>query len=239
MAFNLAFRALNFLRYTTILILIAGLYTSCNFSRYAKKSYAYAKKNKPYDVVIVPGVPYQGKETSDVMKMRLFWAKHLYDSGFTKNIIFSGSAVYTPYVEGIVMKLMADSLGIPSENTFSETRAEHSTENVYYSWQMARELGFTKIGLASDPFQTGFLRSFMRRYCPGMKGVPIMMGTMDISEKRLPEIDPSTAKVDNFVSIVDKESFFERFRYTLGKRVKDEHRLARKQKKVEEKASSE
>lgn len=235
---NLAFRTLNFLRYTLILILIAGLYTSCNFSRYAKKSYADAKKNKPFDVVIVPGVPYQGKETSDVMKMRLFWAKHLYDSGITKNIIFSGAAVYTPYVEGIVMKIMADSLGIPSVNTFAETRAEHSTENVYYSWLMARELGFKKIGLASDPFQTGFLRSFMRRFCPGMKGVPIVIGTMNITEKNLPGIDPSSAKVDSFVSIVDRESFFKRFRYTLGKRVKDEHRLARKKKKTEEKASS-
>src|SRR5688572_23800179 len=127
------------------LSLTLGLFqTSCTFSKYALKSYEAAKKQKPYDVIIVPGIKYEGKNTASVMKMRLYWAKHLYDSGYCKNIIFSGSAVYTPYIEGIVMKVMADSLGVPEDKIFSETKAEHSTENAYYSWRMAKELGFKK-----------------------------------------------------------------------------------------------
>jgi hypothetical protein len=170
----------------------------------------------------VPGVPYEGENTTPVMKMRLFWAKHLYDSGYTRNIIFSGSSVYSPYVEGIVMKIMADSLGIPTGNSFSETKAEHSTENVYYSWKMAKSLGFNKIALASDPFQAGLLRSFIRRYCPGMKSIPIIFDSMNIDEKQLPQINPSSAYVENFVSIKDREGFWQRMRGTLGKRVKEE-----------------
>jgi uncharacterized SAM-binding protein YcdF (DUF218 family) len=207
---------------TVVVLLLGGLFTHCTFSHYAKKSYARAAKEKPYDVIIVPGVPYEGKETTSIMKMRLYWAKYLFDSGFTRNIIFSGSSVYSPYVESIAMKIMADSLGIPASRTFSETKAEHSTENVYYSWKMAKEMGFTEIALASDPFQSRMLKSFIRRYCPGLKVVPVVLEEMDIEDKTLPEINSEPAYVDNFVSIKERESFFERFRGTLGKRVKDE-----------------
>jgi vancomycin permeability regulator SanA len=146
-----------------VVVILALVLTHCSFSRYAEKSFEKARKEKPFDVVIVPGVPYD--TTSDfVMKMRVYWAKYLYDSGFTHNVIFSGSAVYNPYAEGVIMKIMADSLGIPSDHTFSETSAEHSTENVYYSWKMAKEMGFSKIALATDPYQAGLLRSFSRKH---------------------------------------------------------------------------
>jgi uncharacterized SAM-binding protein YcdF (DUF218 family) len=215
-------RVIKVFLYSHLFLLVGLLCTHCTFSHYAKKSYAQAKKEKPYDVIIVPGVPYEGTQTTGVMKMRLYWAKHLYDSGYTKNIIFSGSSVYSPYVEGIVMKVMADSLGIPTQNTFSETKAEHSTENAYYGYRMAKEMGFTKIALATDPFQAGMLKSFIRRFCPGMKSVPIIFDTMDIDEKQLPAVDPSSAYVPTFVSITKRESFWERMRGTLGKKVKQE-----------------
>lgn len=216
--------------YAHVFLVVGLVFTHCTFTHYARKSYEAAQEMKPFDVVIVPGVPYEGENTTGVVKMRLFWAKHLYDSGYTRNIIFSGSSVYSPYVEGIVLKIMADSLGIPAENTFAETRAEHSTENAYYGWKKARKLGFEKIALATDPFQSGMLRSFIRRFCPGMKAIPIIFDKMNIDEKELPSIDTSAAFVPDFVSITKREGFFERFRGTLGKRAKEEAKadLARK-----------
>jgi hypothetical protein len=208
--------------YAHVFLLLGGLFTHCTFSHYAKKSYKEARKEKPFDVVIVPGVPFEGDRTTGVMKMRLFWAKHLYDSGYTNNIIFSGSSVYSPYVEGIILKIMADSLGIPPSHTFSETKAEHSTENVYYSWKMAREMGFTKIALATDPFQAGLLRSFIKRYCPGMKAIPIVFDSINVDEKVLPKITPDAAFVKNFVSITEREGFWQRLKGTMGKKVKAE-----------------
>ncbi len=208
--------------YVHVFLAIALVCTHCTFTHYAKVSYNKAKAEKPFDVIIVPGVPYEGEKTTGVMKMRLYWAKLLYDSGFTKNIIFSGSSVYSPYVEGIIMKTMADSLGIPADHSFSETKAEHSTENAYYSYRMAKEMGFDKIALATDPFQAGLLKRFIRRYCPGMKSIPIIFDTMNIDEKTLPVIDPSAAYVPAFVSITERQSFWERWRGTLGKKVKKE-----------------
>jgi uncharacterized SAM-binding protein YcdF (DUF218 family) len=223
MSKKICVRILKALMYAQVFLLTGLLFTQCTFTHYARRSYALARKEKPYDVVVVPGVPYEGDRTTGVMKMRLFWAKHLYDSGFTRNIIFSGSSVYTPYVESIVLKIMADSLGVPPQHVFSETRAEHSTENAYYSWKMAKELGFTKIALATDPFQAGMLRAFIKKYCPGMQAIPIVFDEMkDIDDKQLPRINPAPAYVENFVSVKQRESFWTRFRYTMGKRVKDE-----------------
>jgi uncharacterized SAM-binding protein YcdF (DUF218 family) len=230
-------RLLRIFIYFHVFLAAAVIFTHCTFTHYAKKSYAEAKKEKPYDVVIVPGVPFEGDRTTGVMKMRLFWAKHLYDSGFTNNIIFSGSSVYSPYIEAVVLKVMADSLGIPPDRTFSEVKAEHSTENVYYSWRMAREMGFKKIALATDPFQAGMLRSFMRRFCPGMKAIPIIFDTMDIDEKQLPKIDSKVGFVENFVPITERESFWQRFNGTLGRKVKAEALADQKRERESEQNS--
>jgi hypothetical protein len=215
--------------YGPLFLALGLVLTHCTFTHYAKKSFARAQKEKPYDVVIVPGVPYEGDKTTSVMKMRLFWSKLLYDSGITRNIIFSGSSVYSPYVEGVVMKIMCDSLGVPTDHSFSETRAEHSTENAYYSWKMAREMGFTKIALATDPFQAGMLRSFIRKYCPGMRSVPIIFNTMNIDEKKLPKINAAPAYVEHFVPITTRESFWKRMRGTMGLKVKKEAKAEKDQ----------
>ena len=204
------------------------LLTHCSFTRFADKSYARAQEEKPYDVIIVPGVPYNKSATTSVMTVRLYWAKHLYDSGFTKNIIFSGGPVYTHFVEGIAMKVMADSLGIPADHTFYETTAEHSTENVYFSWKMAKEKGFEKIALATDPYQAAMLRRFIRRYTPGVKNIPIVFSLLDIDDRSLPKIDTTAAYVENFVSITERESFWERFRGTMGRRVIEDIKNASK-----------
>jgi uncharacterized SAM-binding protein YcdF (DUF218 family) len=196
--------------------------TSCSITYNAKKTYLASKKDKPYDVIIVPGAPYQYGSVTNILKMRVFWAKHLYDSGYAKNIIFSGSSVYTPYVEGIVMKLMADSLGIPSDHTFAETRAEHSTENIYYSWKMAKSMGFTKIAIATDPYQLNMLKRFTKKYCADVRSLPVIFGKMNFRSKTLPNIDSSSAYVEDFVSITKRETFWQRLSGSRGKRILEE-----------------
>ncbi len=213
---------LKILGYTFTFLILTGLLTHCSFSRYANKSYERAKEEKPFDVIIVPGVPYEPKAVSSVMQMRILWAKHLYDSGYTKNIIFSGSAVYSPFIEAVAMKVIADSLGIPIDHTFSESKAEHSTENVYYSWKMAKSMGFKKIALATDPFQSIMLRSFIKKYCPEVKSVPIVFDMISLTDNPLPVIDTTSAYVVDFVSIVERETFWKRFAGTRGKKIVEE-----------------
>jgi hypothetical protein len=215
-------------------ILTSQIFSACTFGRFSKRSYEHAVKSRPYDVIIVPGLPYEKDGSSSVLKMRMLWAKHLYDQGVARNIIFSGGAVYTPFVESIAMKVMADSMGIPSNNTFSETEAEHSTENVYYSWKMAKGLGFKKIAVATDPFQGSMLRGFIRKHTPGVDLLPVVYEKIDLKNDELPVIDTTSSYRKDFVSIKERENFVERMRMTLGKRVKDEKRMEEARKQQEE-----
>jgi len=210
---------LKIVGYPLCFLIFTALLAHCSFKRYANKSYEQAQLDKPFDVIIVPGVPYEPKDVSSVMKMRVLWAKYLYDSGYTHNIIFSGSSVYSPFIESVAMKVIADSLGIPSDHTFAESKAEHSTENVYYSWKMAQVMGFKKIALATDPFQSIMLRSFIKKYCPDVKSVPIVFDKISLSDNPLPAIDTTDCYVKDFVSIVERESFWKRLAGTRGGRV--------------------
>ncbi|MBC7887757.1 MAG: YdcF family protein [Ferruginibacter sp.] len=183
-----------------------------------------AAETVQYDIIVVPGAPLENDQWSRTMRGRIYWAKYLYDRGITKNIMFSGSAVYTPYYEGIIMAQYAIAIGIPAEHVFYETKAEHSTENIYYSVIKANELGFKKIALASDPFQTKTLRSFTRKKLNRDIGMlPMVMDTMKMLEPAMidPVIDIKKAFKKDFVSIKNRQGFFKRLKGTMGYNIKD------------------
>ncbi len=152
------------------------------------------------------------------MKGRVYWSKYLYDKGITKNIIYSGSAVYSPYYEGKIMAMYAEALGIPKENIYTETKAEHSTENVYYGYRKARQLGFNKVAVASDPFQTKLLKGFIRKKVSSdIALLPMVSDTLKMLEPSMtdPEIPFEEAFKPDFVSIKKRESIWKRMRGTL------------------------
>ncbi len=187
----------------------------------SEKIYKRAVKYAPYDAIIVPGVPYHGKEWNDVMKMRVYWSYLLWKNGITKHIIYSGSAVYTPYYEAIVMKLYAVKLGIPDSIIFTDTIAEHSTENLWYSYKLARKQGFEKIALATDPVQNFTIWKFKTDNSLNIRSIPIIFSRVDtFMSLKSPEIDPAPAFDKNFVSIEERESKFKQFKGTLGLNIK-------------------
>src|SRR5437868_15014958 len=71
--------------------------------------------HKQYDAIIVPGIQFMEPAWDRVLQMRLIWAKHLYDRGIAKNIITSGSSVYTPYVEAQIMAAYLEAMGRSEE----------------------------------------------------------------------------------------------------------------------------
>lgn len=184
--------------------------------RSAESAFNEGLKDQPYDVVIVPGFPYNGQNWDRVLKMRIHWAKFLFDNGYTKNVIFSGSAVATPYIESRVMAYYAKELGIPGDNIFTEEKAEHSTENVYYAFCMAREMGFQKIALATDPFQNSYMRKFAARFELPLGFLPTVLDTLRTMEMPEPQISLANTTRENFVKLSDRENFFQRFKGTMG-----------------------
>ncbi len=169
------------------------------------KSYARHIKKAPFDAIIVPGYPYKssGRDTM-LVNFRLYWAKELYDKGLAKNIIFSGAAVHTPYIEGTVMKIMADSLGIPSNHTFSETEALHSIGNAHLGKKMAKKLGFKKVAVATDPYQFTYMTALMWFSAPGVPVLSFPMGSDTKYITPLPAINDSAAFVAKFVPLNER-----------------------------------
>lgn len=199
-----------------IWVLCSGLLiiTSC-FS--TKENLQEKDQKQPYDAIIIPGIPFNQSWSDNIMKERVLWSWFLYSRGYAKNVIYSGSAVYTPFIEARIMALYGEALGIPRENIFCEENAEHSTENMVYGYRLAREQGFRRIALASDGFQTAMLKTFA--WDLHMKIDFIPFNPDSLRKIKIPEnitIDPSGARVANFVSLPEKENMFKRMLGTMG-----------------------
>ena len=183
------------------------LLNSCDIIK-EQISVAYTRNisSAPFDVVIVPGTPYDSVKVSPIYKARLLWAKTLFDKGLVKNIIFSGAATHSAYVEGQTMKMMADSMGIPTEHTFVESRALHSVENVAYSIELAHQLGFKKIAVATDPFQSYYLKHHLADDNFKVALLPFSLDSMPVYFKRaLPQVDVTSARIENFIPLEKRE----------------------------------
>lgn len=203
----------------SVFSLVLAILNSCAYSSRASKQLLEESINKKYDMIVVPGVPLEDGKWSITMKDRVFWSKFLYDRGIAKNVMYSGSAVYSPYREAEIMAMYGEKLGIPKENIYTEIKAEHSTENIYYSYKKAKKLGFSKIALASDPFQTKMLRRFTRKIVSqDVAFIPIVYDTIQAMEAILPDpvIDYEKAYVKDFKAITKKEGFIKRLRGTRG-----------------------
>lgn len=201
-------------------LLIVFVFSNCSlFVPGAKKLNRRAlKKHAQYDVVIVPGVPFNEPHWEGPMMLRLIWAVHLYKRGYTKNIIMSGGAVYTPYIEGEIMKQYAVAMGVPAEHVFVESKAEHSTENVWYSYLLAKKMGFKTIAVASDLFQSKLLYRFVKRRTKGVEFMPAIFDTTRTYSHEEPKIEYKHLKIDSgFISLPERESKWKRLRGTWGK----------------------
>ncbi len=210
--------------------------SSCNlyynaFYTDPEKCFPLACKKGPYDVIIVPGYPSDSGKINGILAERLNWANFLYKNGYTKRIIFSGSAVYTPYVEAEIMRLYALQLGIKSEDIFIETKAEHTTENLYYGCQMAKELGFETIAFATQPAQSSFMKPFKRKFKLNVDMLPVLTDSIKQFTYAFDSIKVSKLYIKDFVSIEKREGLIKRLNGTRGQTVKKEMRRVRKSKR--------
>jgi uncharacterized SAM-binding protein YcdF (DUF218 family) len=203
--------------------LIALIFSYCSlFVPSSSKLYKRSLKKHPqYDAVIVPGVPFYAPQWDKPMLMRVIWSVHLYKRGLTKNIIMSGAAVYSPYVEAQIMKQYAVALGVPADHVFVEDKALHSTENVWYGFLLAKKLGFKTVAICSDPFQTRLLHRFAKKRTKGVEFLPTLFDTLRTLSHDTPVIEYEHLKLDTttFIPLPQRESKWKRLRGTWGKNI--------------------
>ena len=176
---------------------------------------------RPVDVAIIPGLPLYHGQWDTLLKTRMLWSEFLIKKGYVKNLIYSGNAVYTPWMEGPSMALIARQLGIDSSRIFVDTVAEHSTENLHYGYLLAKEKGFNSIAVATDPFQCAMLHKFAKKnFEEEIYFLPVVYDSIKARTSVKVGIDTSLTKKKNFRSLEERQSYKERLNGTRGKEIK-------------------
>ena len=212
-------------KYFILLLTVLGsvvLLQACSFSAKTTQRYLNKANTQSYEMIAVPGVPFTEAGWDSTMKARVYWSKYLYDKGIAKNIMYSGSSVSSPYYEGDIMAMYAIAIGIPKEHVYTETKAEHSTENLYYVYLKAKKMGYSHIALATDPFQAKQLRRFARvKISENVGIIPIVFDTLRAIQPYMinPKIEYTKAFNKDFVPLKSRESFWKRLRGTMGKNI--------------------
>ncbi len=184
-----------------VVAVVVFCWSKYQFRYVPKQILAQTLTVQPYDAIIVPGIPFNNGRWGWLMRMRVYWAKYLFDEGIARNIIFSGSAVHSPYVEAEIMALYALQLGIPAENIFKEDQALHSTENVDYSCIVANSQYFRRLAVATDPFQSLLLKSYIAERNLPVDILPAVMSITDKLDEEQINIDPTSAFVAGHVPL--------------------------------------
>lgn len=176
---------------------------------------------KPLDVAIVPGLPlYQG-QWDTLLKTRMLWSEFLIKKGYVKNVLYSGNAVYTPWVEGSSMALIARELGIDTAYILIDTIAEHSTENLYYGYLLAKQKGYQHIAIATDPFQCAMLHKFAKKnFEEEIHFLPVIYDSIKARTGVEVRIDTTLTKKKWFKPLEARQGYKERMKGTRGKGIK-------------------
>ncbi len=203
-----------------LLFLYSIVSSSCvSYTKRPNRLYnAVHQSDTSFDALIVPGVPFENNRWDTIMKGRVLWSVMLYKQGTVRNIIYSGSAVYSPYYEAKIMGLYAQQLGVPAAHIFYDTLAQHSTENVFYAYELARKQGFKSIALGTDPVQSSLLKRFThKRFKTPIYHLPFVTDSLKKMNHLSPNIDPASAKYEgNFIALPQQQSGWKRFRGTMG-----------------------
>jgi hypothetical protein len=116
-------------------------------SRWEARPFAPAR----FDAVIVPGCPSEDDGALSPCQMsRAVWASILWQRGVTGAFIVSGAAVHSRYVEAEALAAGMAALGVPADRIWLESNALHTDENMFYSLQIARALGWQRLAVASQ-----------------------------------------------------------------------------------------
>lgn len=138
-----------FVCFNLLILLVSQLGASCKSNLEIKK----------YDIILVLGIPAdEGCKSGQVMRDRVPKGIELYNLGFAKKILFTGSSVRNDCFEADVMAAYAISKGIPAASIIKESKAENTFENAYFSVAKMKELNYVSAAIVTS-------QAHIRRSC--------------------------------------------------------------------------
>lgn len=197
-------------------------FSSCFFlGPTPRKLLKNAEAIKPIDIAIIPGLPLYHGKWDTLLKSRILWSHYLYKKGIVSHVLYSGNAVYTPWIEGSSMALYANQLGVKNEHIIIDTVAEHSTENLFYGYLLAKKMGHKTIAVATDPFQCAMLDKYARKnFNETIYFIPIIYDSIKPLMGLELYIDTTLTVKKNFIPIEERMNYKDRLKGTAGKNIK-------------------
>jgi len=117
--------------------------------------------------------------------------------------------------------LYALQLGIKPTDIWVDTIAEHSTENLFYSYQLAKAQGYKTIALATDPFQCAMLHKYAKKqFTDNIILLPIVYDSIRARMNIDILIDTTLTKKTPFVPLPQRQGYKDRLKGTRGKNIK-------------------
>ncbi|MES2644022.1 MAG: ElyC/SanA/YdcF family protein [Myxococcota bacterium] len=133
---------------------------------------AYA--DAPFDAVIVPGCPSEADgRVAACQWERAAWAAALVRGGSVRDVILTGGAVYTPYVEAEALAAAMLALGVSADRIHVEPLARHTDENAGFALGVAEALGFERLAVASVPVHAVLMDEMMLRWGVDIVAIPL------------------------------------------------------------------
>jgi hypothetical protein len=106
---------------------------------------------RAHDGILVLGCPNEEDGTPSACQTeRADFAVALRDAGYGDRFITSGGAVHNAYVEADTLRDLLVERGVPADRIATETQAEHTDENFYYSVAIMKAEGWRSAVVVSD-----------------------------------------------------------------------------------------
>lgn len=160
-----------------------------------------------FDALIVPGCPTEEDGApSRCQKGRALWAAILWERGWARNLIVSGAAVHTPWVEAEVLAALVHALGVPAERIHLEPNALHTDENMYDALQIARARGWRTVAVASNGGHAAGGCTMVRGWGQPCTALPVDRAAVEARAASAPHLaQVRTRPVARWVPLVERE----------------------------------
>jgi hypothetical protein len=140
-----------------------------------------------HDVIIVLGCPNNADGTpSTCQTKRADLAVAFMNAGYGTQFITSGAAVQNAFVEADTLKQLLVARGVPAASILTDTRAQHTDENIYYSTRIMEAYGWTDaIVISEDPGQLVYEATCDSNCCVALGRLTVLdfsIGCMTVAE---------------------------------------------------------
>jgi uncharacterized SAM-binding protein YcdF (DUF218 family) len=118
-----------------------------------------------FDTVLVLGCPAQlNGQPSAEERARVSEGVKEFKAGRAGHILFSGGPTENSFVEGQVMAVLAEQMGVPAADVVVEGKSQDTVQNIYFSYKLMQQRGWKSAEVISSFYHLPRAGLILQRY---------------------------------------------------------------------------